>query len=82
MAAYGYHSDNPVPITEDVAPRGSSEHYYSAQKAACEATLAEITAGSPLEVYVLRPCVVAEALGARHVRLPRAAVSEALGEAI
>jgi NAD(P)-dependent dehydrogenase (short-subunit alcohol dehydrogenase family) len=22
-AAYGYHSDNPVPITEDVPPRGS-----------------------------------------------------------
>ena len=59
VAAYGYHSDNPVPITEDVPPRGSSEHYYSAQKAACEAALAEITAGSPLEVYVLRPCVVA-----------------------
>jgi UDP-glucose 4-epimerase len=59
VAAYGYHSDNPVPITEDVPPRGSSEHYYSAQKAACEAALAEITAGSPLEVYVLRPCIVA-----------------------
>jgi nucleoside-diphosphate-sugar epimerase len=59
VAAYGYHSDNPVPITEDVPPRGSSEHYYSAQKAASEAALAEITAGSPLEVYVLRPCIVA-----------------------
>jgi UDP-glucose 4-epimerase len=58
VAAYGYHSDNPVPITEDVPPRGSSEHYYSEQKAACEAALAEITDGSPLEVYVLRPCIV------------------------
>ena len=28
-AAYGYHPDNPVPITEDVPPRGSPEHYYS-----------------------------------------------------
>ena len=45
VAAYGYHSDNPVPITEDVAPRGSPEHYYSEQKAACEAALAEITSG-------------------------------------
>ena len=36
VAAYGYHSDNPVPITEDVPPRGSPEHYYSEQKAACE----------------------------------------------
>lgn len=59
VAAYGYHSDNPVPITEDVAPRGSAEHYYSEQKAACEAALTEITAGSDLEVYVLRPCIVA-----------------------
>ena len=59
VAAYGYHADNPVPITEDVPPRGSREHYYSAQKAACEAALAEITRGSPLEVFVLRPCIVA-----------------------
>jgi UDP-glucose 4-epimerase len=59
VAAYGYHSDNPVPITEDVPPRGSPEHYYSEQKAACEAALAEITSGSTLEVYVLRPCIVA-----------------------
>lgn len=59
VAAYGYHSDNPVPITEDVPARGSSEHYYSEQKAACEAALAEITSDAPLEVYVLRPCIVA-----------------------
>ncbi|MCG7595834.1 NAD-dependent epimerase/dehydratase family protein [Mycobacterium sp. PSTR-4-N] len=59
VAAYGYHADNPVPITEDVAPRGSAEHYYSEQKAACEAALTEITAGSGLEVFVLRPCIVA-----------------------
>ncbi|MFZ0832679.1 MAG: NAD-dependent epimerase/dehydratase family protein [Mycobacterium sp.] len=59
VAAYGYHSDNPVPITEDVPPRGSPEHYYSQQKAACEAALAEITDGSPLEVFMLRPCIVA-----------------------
>jgi nucleoside-diphosphate-sugar epimerase len=59
VAAYGYHSDNPVPITEDVEPRGSAEHYYSEQKAACEAALSEVTAGSDLEAYVLRPCIVA-----------------------
>lgn len=59
VAAYGYHSDNPVPLTEEVPVRGSAEHYYSAQKAACEAMLADITKDSPLEVFVLRPCVVA-----------------------
>jgi nucleoside-diphosphate-sugar epimerase len=59
VAAYGYHSDNPIPLTEEVPPRGSPEHYYSEQKALCEAALAEITAGSSLEVFVLRPCIVA-----------------------
>lgn len=59
VAAYGYHADNPVPLTEDVPARGSSEHYYSAQKAACEALLADVTKGSSLEVFVLRPCIVA-----------------------
>lgn len=59
VAAYGYHSDNPTPITEDVPARGSAEHYYSEQKAECEALLAEVTADSDLDVYVLRPCIVA-----------------------
>jgi UDP-glucose 4-epimerase len=59
VAAYGYHSDNPTPITEEVPTRGSPEHYYSEQKAACESALVEITADSALEVFVLRPCIVA-----------------------
>jgi nucleoside-diphosphate-sugar epimerase len=59
VAAYGYHWNNPVPLTEDVPARGSPEHYYSAQKAACETLLADVTWGSPLEVFVLRPCIVA-----------------------
>ncbi|OBK29658.1 epimerase [Mycobacterium asiaticum] len=74
VAAYGYHSDNPVPLTEDVPARGSDEHYYSAQKAACEAVLAEVTEGSSLEVFVLRPCIVtgpeAPALAAPLTKLP------------
>jgi UDP-glucose 4-epimerase len=59
VAAYGYYPDNPNPLTEDVPARGSREHYYSEQKAECEAVLAEVTGGTELEVYVLRPCVVA-----------------------
>jgi UDP-glucose 4-epimerase len=58
LAAYGYHADNPVPLTEDVPARGSPEHYYSAHKAECEAMLAEVTAGHDMQVYVLRPCMV------------------------
>ena len=59
VAAYGYHSDNQVPLTEETPVRGSAEHYYSEQKAECEALLAEVTGGTGLEVYVLRPCIVA-----------------------
>ena len=59
VAAYGYHSDNPVPLTEQTPVRGSAEHYYSEQKAACEAVLAETTDGTSVEVFVLRPCIVA-----------------------
>jgi UDP-glucose 4-epimerase len=59
VAAYGYHPSNPQPLTEGVPTRGSEEHYYSQQKAACEDLLTETTAGSGLEVYVLRPCIVA-----------------------
>ncbi|MFL6240229.1 MAG: NAD-dependent epimerase/dehydratase family protein [Actinomycetes bacterium] len=59
VAAYGYHDDNPQPLTEDVPARGSHAHYYSEQKAECEALLAELTAGSTVETVILRPCIVA-----------------------
>jgi UDP-glucose 4-epimerase len=59
VAAYGYHADNPQPLTEDVPTRGSAEHYYSAHKAELEATLADALAGSDTEAMVFRPCIVA-----------------------
>jgi nucleoside-diphosphate-sugar epimerase len=59
VAAYGFHGDNPQPLTEVVPARGSEEHYYSAQKAELEAALFETVAGSRLHAYVFRPCVVA-----------------------
>jgi nucleoside-diphosphate-sugar epimerase len=72
VAAYGYHADNPVPLTEDVPPRGSAGHYHSADKAACEALLAEVTADAGLAVYVIRPCIVVgpdAVMLARNIRL-------------
>lgn len=69
MAAYGYYADNPSPLTEDVPARGSPEHYYSAQKAACEALLAKVTADRDLDVYVLRPCIVAGPVALDNLRL-------------
>lgn len=59
VAAYGYHADNPQPLTEGVPARGSASHYYSAQKADVEALLAQTLAGSKTQPYVLRPCIVA-----------------------
>ena len=59
VAAYGFHADNPQPLTEDVPPRGSDAFYYSAQKAELERALEEEIAGEDVEAYVLRPCIVA-----------------------
>ena len=59
VAAYGFHADNPQPLTEQVEPRGSEEHYYSAQKAELEAVLERTLKGSGTKAYVFRPCIVA-----------------------
>jgi UDP-glucose 4-epimerase len=59
VAAYGFHGDNPRPLTEAVPPRGSEEHYYSAEKAELEQTLWTAVAGGGLDTYVFRPCIVA-----------------------
>jgi UDP-glucose 4-epimerase len=59
VAAYGFYPENPQPLTEDVPARGSADFYYSAQKAELEEALAEILAGSEVEAYVFRPCIVA-----------------------
>jgi UDP-glucose 4-epimerase len=59
VAAYGFHPENPLPLTEDVPARGSEGFYYSAQKAELEDLLDELLLGSPVEAYVFRPCIVA-----------------------
>ncbi|HEY4917064.1 MAG TPA: NAD-dependent epimerase/dehydratase family protein [Solirubrobacteraceae bacterium] len=59
VAAYGFHAENPQPLTEDVPARGSAAHYYSAQKAEVEQLLAHTLAGSSTASYVFRPCIVA-----------------------
>jgi UDP-glucose 4-epimerase len=59
VAAYGFHVDNPPLLTEDIPPRGTERHYYSAQKAELELTLEQTFAGSATEAYVFRPCIVA-----------------------
>jgi UDP-glucose 4-epimerase len=60
VAAYGFHADNPLWLTEDVPPRGTPEHFYSAQKAEVESLLAELLMRHQrTTAYVFRPCIVA-----------------------
>jgi UDP-glucose 4-epimerase len=61
VAAYGFHAENPQPLTEDVPARGTAAHYYSAQKAEVEKLLADTIYGSRTKAYVFRPCIVAGA---------------------
>jgi nucleoside-diphosphate-sugar epimerase len=83
VAAYGFHEDNPVPLTEDVPARGTDAHYYSAQKAEVEALLDEILDDSELDAYVFRPCIVAgpEALLLIE-NIPYVQMSEKLPDAV
>lgn len=59
VAAYGFRYSLPKLIAEDEPARGTSRHPYSADKAAVEAELEDVVAGSRTEPYVFRPCVVA-----------------------
>src|SRR3954447_7906872 len=59
VAAYGFHEENPQPLTEEVAPKGTEEFYYSAQKAELERELHRMVDGSDVDAYVFRPCIVA-----------------------
>jgi UDP-glucose 4-epimerase len=59
VAAYGFHEENPQPLTEDVPARGTEAHPYSADKAAVEDLLSEVVENSNTDAYVFRPCIVA-----------------------
>ena len=84
VAAYGFHSDNPDWLTEDVQPRGTPEHFYSAQKAEVEQVLAQVLLRhANTSAYVFRPCIVA---GPRAQTLleeiPYVRLSEAMPDAV
>ena len=54
-AAYGYHPDNPVPLTEDAPCRGNPEFAYADHKRQVEEVLAQARSDHPqLEQVVLR----------------------------
>jgi UDP-glucose 4-epimerase len=83
VAAYGFHSDNPQPLTEEVPARGTAAHYYSAQKAEVETLLADTLAGAATSSYVFRPCIVAGPKAPLLIdSLPYTQISERLPAAV
>jgi nucleoside-diphosphate-sugar epimerase len=84
VAAYGFHSDNPDWLTEEIPPRGTPEHFYSSQKAEVEQVLAQtLMRRTKTNAYVFRPCIVA---GPRAQTLldeiPYIRLSEAMPDAV
>jgi len=58
-AAYGYHADNPLPLTEADPLRGNDDFPYARHKRLVEEMLAEFRAAAPgLEQIIFRPCTV------------------------
>jgi nucleoside-diphosphate-sugar epimerase len=69
VAAYGFHPDNPVPMTETWPARRADHFFYAQEKAELERLLREESAADPtLGMYVLRPPVVLgpHAVGAKE----------------
>jgi nucleoside-diphosphate-sugar epimerase len=86
VAAYGFHSDNPVGMKEDWPVRPAAHLFYAQEKAELEQLLAEESEQHPeLDLYLLRPPVVLgpHAMGAKDaLRAPLAAVGKRLLEAV
>lgn len=82
VAAYGFHADNPVGMTEEWPVRPSARLFYARQKAELEQLLAAeaAKAGGPA-LYLLRPPIVLgpHAIGAKEMLpAPLAPLSRAL----
>ena len=59
VAAYGFHSDNPVGMAEDWPTRPAARLFYAQEKAELEQLLAGEAAAHPeMDLYLLRPPVV------------------------
>ncbi len=57
-AVYGFHPDNPVPLTEHTPIRASSRHFYGRHKAQAELLIDQATRGASIDTYVFRPGVI------------------------
>jgi nucleoside-diphosphate-sugar epimerase len=58
VAAYGFHSDNPVGMTEDWPTRAADRLFYAQEKAELEGLLRAEAAGGGPDLYLLRPPIV------------------------
>jgi nucleoside-diphosphate-sugar epimerase len=70
VAAYGFHPDNPVGMTEDWPVRPAAHLFYAQEKAELEQLLAaEMAAHPDLALYVVRPPIVVgpHTLGAKDL---------------
>jgi nucleoside-diphosphate-sugar epimerase len=70
VAAYGFHRDNPVGMSEDWPVRPAAHLFYAQEKAELERLLNEEAAANPeLGLYLLRPPIVLgpHAVGAKDV---------------
>src|SRR3954451_15862801 len=86
VAAYGFHDDNPVGMTEDHPVRPAEHLFYAQRKAELEQLLGEESEQHPeLDLYLVRPPIVLgpHAMGAKDA-LPRpvAAVGKRLLEIV
>jgi nucleoside-diphosphate-sugar epimerase len=85
VAAYGFHKDNPVPMTEDWPVRPAAHLFYAQEKAEIEGLLADEAAAEPeLGLYLLRPPVVLgpHAAGGKQLPGPLAPVGRRLGRLV
>jgi nucleoside-diphosphate-sugar epimerase len=70
VAAYGFHADNPQPLTEEWPVRPAAHLFYAQEKAEIERRLQTAAATHPgLELYLLRPPIVVgpHAMGAKDL---------------
>jgi nucleoside-diphosphate-sugar epimerase len=59
VAAYGFHADNPIGMTEDWPTRPADHLFYAQEKAELEEALVSAAAEHPsLDLYLLRPPIV------------------------
>jgi nucleoside-diphosphate-sugar epimerase len=84
LAAYGFHADNPVGITEEWPTRPADSLAYAREKAELEEALHREAALHPqTALYLVRPCAVVgpHFLGAKHAAVlrPLAMLSDPTG---